>query len=220
MIIADQIRQAAENRNIGNTAALNAAQQKDAEDKAKQQAEENRRFRPVLDDQGNPIPGRLMNTQSQQLNLNEQTQAPKMAPGVAKALLSSPQAGTLDAATLAEINADTRYDLATRELARRQLAKAPPPTVGRTVMSGGRPTILNPDGTYEDAIDLDATTTEEKVAAFKAVYGRAPGQTNEEDWKQAFSLAREAKRKARTSPAPAAGTAAPRAKIKSITPAK
>jgi hypothetical protein len=85
-------------------------------------------------------------------------------------------------------------------------------------MSGGRPTILNPDGTYQDAIDLDATTTEEKVAAFKAVYGRVPGQTNEEDWKQAFSLAREAKRKARTSPAPAAGTAAPRAKIKSITP--
>jgi len=220
MIIADQIRQAAENRNIGNTAALNAAQQKDAEDKAKQQAEENRRFRPVLDDQGNPIPGRLMNTQSQQLNLNEQTQAPKINPSAAKALLTSPQASTLDANTLAEIVSDTRYDLATRELARRQLAKAPPPETGRTVMSGGKPVILNKDGTYQDAIDLDATTTEEKVAAFKAVYGRAPGQTNEEDWKQAFSLAREAKQKARTSPAPAAGTAAPRAKIKSITPAK
>jgi hypothetical protein len=75
-------------------------------------------------------------------------------------------------------------------------------------MSGGKPVILNKDGTYQDAIDLDATTTEEKVAAFKAAFGRVPGQNSEEDWKQAYSLARTAKQKARTSSA-----AAPAAQI-------
>jgi hypothetical protein len=58
---------------------------------------------------------------------------------------------------------------------------------------------LNPDGTFEQATDLDAVTDAEKVAAFKAKTGREPGQTNESDWSQAWYLAREKKRADRKS---------------------
>lgn len=198
-----------EKRQFRARLAMGQAQQQQQLAADQQKALAQRTFMPALDAAtGQPIPGRFVSGNGQQLNLNEQTQAPKMNPDAAKALLASPQASTLDANTLAEIVADTRYDLATRELARRQLAKAPPPETGRVVMSGGKAVILNKDGTYQDATDLDATTAEEKKAAFRAAFGRDPGQTSEEDWRQAYSLAREAKQKARTSP-----TAAPAGQI-------
>ena len=123
MIIADQIRQAAENRNIGNTSALNAAQQQEQEQRDAAKRAQPVQAVPVLLPDGTVSKGYYG---ANNMILPFQTVEPKalsVEPGAAKALLSSPQASTLNANTLAEIVSDTRYDIATRELARRQLAK-------------------------------------------------------------------------------------------------
>jgi hypothetical protein len=132
----------------------------------------------------------------------ENIPAAKYAPDAAKALMAVKDGGGLDLTELAAIAADNRYDIATRGLAQKHLkrrAEQPEQPAGRVVMKGGQPIILNPDGTFEQATDLDAVTDAEKVAAFKAKTGREPGQSNESDWSQAWYLAREQKRADRKS---------------------
>jgi hypothetical protein len=117
--IGQNFDMARENRNIGNTSALNAAKDKEAEDAKRRPVQ----AVPVLLPDGTVSKGYYG---ANNMILPFQTVEPKalrVEPGAAKALLSSPQASTLDANTLAEIVSDTRYDIATRELARRQLAK-------------------------------------------------------------------------------------------------
>jgi hypothetical protein len=122
IIIADQIRQAAENRNIGNTSALNAAQQQEQEQRDAAKRAQPVQAVPVLLPDGTVSKGYYGANNMILPFQNVEPKALRVEPGAAKALLSSPQASTLDANTLAEIVSDTRYDIATRELARRQLA--------------------------------------------------------------------------------------------------
>lgn len=195
--------------------AVGQAQQQQQLAAEQQKALAQRQFMPAIDaTTGQPIPGRLVSGTGQQMNLDgTQSKAPKMQPAAAKALLTSPQASTLDANTLAEITADTRYDLATRELARRQLAKAP--AADSKVTPRGVPRKegelfynFMSDGTRQP-VRIPNPTPQEKFAYFKQLTGKdanfTAAQMTPEDWTEAHYLTTGDPRPARSAAPAAAG---------------
>lgn len=195
--------------------AVGQAQQQQQLAAEQQKALAQRQFMPAIDaTTGQPIPGRLVSGTGQQMNLDgTQSKAPKMQPAAAKALLTSPQASTLDANTLAEITADDRYDLATRELARRQLAKSP--AADSKVTPRGVPRKegelfynFMSDGTRQP-VRIPNPTPQEKFAYFKQLTGKdanfTAAQMTPEDWTEAHYLTTGDPRPARSSTPAATG---------------
>ena len=231
MVIADQFRLAAENRNIGTTAALNAAQQKEAEAKANQQAEQNRRFRPVLDDQGNPIPGRMMNTQGQQLNLQtESTPGITMMPVPGTRGQVIPMMGGSRVPGMPVMQAQTQPGPFREGLGRTTYTPVPDaatapkaPSVRKTAPMKGA-TAEAPQWDYASLSDgstrpitIDNPLPAQTRDRYMHQYGRAP-QT-EAEWTEAWYLTTGQPRPTAGAAQPTASTApATRAKIKSITP--
>jgi hypothetical protein len=229
--IQHQFAQARFNEQFGANAALNAAKDKEAEDKAKQQAEENRRFRPVLDDQGNPIPGRMMNTQGQQLNLQtESTPGITMMPVPGTQGQVIPMMGGSRVPGMPVMQAQTQPGPFREGLGRTTYTPVPDaatapkvPTVRKTEPMKGA-TADAPQWDYASLSDgstrpitIDNPFPAQTRDRYMHQYGRAP-QTQEE-WTEAWYLTTGQPRPTAGAAQPTAGTApATRAKIKSITP--
>lgn len=138
-------------------------------------------FSPAVDEQGRPIPGMLMNNRGQQF-----TTGKPAGPDSAKI------------AALEKVMT-TDPNLANRERAKREwegltgVKRSTPPAPtdktqqkGRIVMQGDQPIMLNPDGTYQRAVNAKPSDKQKKDA-FKDTYDREPATA--EEWSEAWYLA-------------------------------
>jgi len=228
-VISDQFNQATEKRRYSaDTALSNAAQaEKDRRDAAA--AESNRRFSPVLDDQGNPIPGRMMNPQGQQLNLQ-----PESTPGITMMPVPGtqgqviPMMGGSRVPGMPVMQAQTQPGPFREGLGRTSYAPvqetpaAKTPSVRKTAPMKGA-TAEAPQWEYASLSDgstrpitIDNPRTDQTRDRFMHQYGKAP-QT-EQEWTEAWYLTTGQPMPARGAAQPSAAAATTRAKIKSITP--
>lgn len=232
-VIGDQFQQAAENRGIGTTAAMNAADDQQKQAAAAAAAEANRRFSPVLDAEGNPIPGRMMNPQGQQLN-TEPTRADGIrmepVPGMPGRVL--PMMGGSRVPGLPMMQANTAPGPFRDGLGRttftpvQETEAAKAPTVRKTAPRKGFSADA-PEWDYASLSDgstrpitIDNPLPTQTKERFQHQYGRAP-QT-EQEWTEAWYLTTGQQMPAGSGKPAAAASAstapATRAKIKSITP--
>jgi hypothetical protein len=231
MVIADQLRQAAENRQIGTNAAMSAAQDRQKQAEAAAAAEANRRFSPVLNADGTPIPGRMMNPQGQQLN-TEPTRAEGIrmepVPGLPGRVL--PMMGGSRVPGLPMMQANTAPGPFREGLGRttftpvQETEAAKAPTVRKTAPRKGF-SAEAPEWDYASLSDgstrpitIDNPLPTQTKERFQHQYGRAP-QT-EQEWTEAWYLTTGQPMPAASGKPAASASAAPatRAKIKSMTP--